>query len=139
MAHSFWVICQNILRTFVELCMETPHWWTEPVMHCENSQVQIAVFLKSNMLQGWKLVHRKDLFSIYLQLVQIIIRNLMWKPSINEKGVIWPRGYTPGNSSWVSAIQFSKSWIYFRPKMSFLTPVLHTWPLKSIPIFRPGL
>ena len=121
-AHSFWVICQNILRTFVELCMETPHWWTEPVMHCENSEVQIAVFLKWNMLRGWKLVQR---FIFYLSSTSvIIIHNLMWKPSINENGVIWPRGITPGNSSWVSAIQFSKSWTYFRPKMSFLTPVL---------------
>ena len=43
---------------------------------------------------------------------------------INQKGVIIfdPKG-TPGNSSLVSAIQFSKSWPYFRQKMSFLTPV----------------
>ena len=27
-AHSFWVICQNVSRAFVELCMETPYWWT---------------------------------------------------------------------------------------------------------------
>ena len=26
--HSFWVICRNVSRTFVELCMETPHWCT---------------------------------------------------------------------------------------------------------------
>ena len=24
-AHSFWVICRNVSRTFEELCMETPH------------------------------------------------------------------------------------------------------------------
>ena len=24
--HSFWVICQNVSRTFVELCMETSYW-----------------------------------------------------------------------------------------------------------------
>ena len=28
------------------------------VTHCENSEVQIAVFSKLNMLQGWKLVQR---------------------------------------------------------------------------------
>ena len=28
MAHSFWVICRNVSRTFVELCMETPYWCT---------------------------------------------------------------------------------------------------------------
>ena len=27
-AHSFWVICLNVSRTFVELCMETPYWCT---------------------------------------------------------------------------------------------------------------
>ena len=27
-AQSFWVICRNVSRTFVELCMETPYWWT---------------------------------------------------------------------------------------------------------------
>ena len=25
-AHSFWVICRNDSRTFVELCMEMPYW-----------------------------------------------------------------------------------------------------------------
>ena len=33
-AHSFWVICRNISRTFVELCMETPYWWTVLVHQC---------------------------------------------------------------------------------------------------------
>ena len=27
-AHSFRVICQNVSRTFVELCMEPPYWYT---------------------------------------------------------------------------------------------------------------
>ena len=27
-AHSFWLICRNVSRTFVELCMETPYWCT---------------------------------------------------------------------------------------------------------------
>ena len=27
-AHSFWVICRNVSRTFVELCIETPYWCT---------------------------------------------------------------------------------------------------------------
>ena len=27
-AHSFWVICRNVSRTFVEICMETPYWCT---------------------------------------------------------------------------------------------------------------
>ena len=27
-AHSFWVICQNVWRNFVELCMETQYWCT---------------------------------------------------------------------------------------------------------------
>ena len=31
--HSFWVICQNVSRTFVELCMETPYWCTVLVHH----------------------------------------------------------------------------------------------------------
>ena len=28
MAHNFWVIFRNVLRTFVELCMATPYWCT---------------------------------------------------------------------------------------------------------------
>ena len=28
MAHSFWVICRNVSRSFVELFMEKPYWWT---------------------------------------------------------------------------------------------------------------
>ena len=35
------------------------------VTHCENSEVQIAVFSKWNMLREWKLV--KDLLFVYLQ------------------------------------------------------------------------
>ena len=27
-AHSLWVICRNVSRSFVELCMETPYWCT---------------------------------------------------------------------------------------------------------------
>ena len=27
-AHNVWVICRNVSRTFVELCMETPYWCT---------------------------------------------------------------------------------------------------------------
>ena len=27
-AHSLWVICRNVSRTFVEFCMETPCWCT---------------------------------------------------------------------------------------------------------------
>ena len=42
---------------------------------------------------------------------------------------------TPGNSWWRCATQFSKSWPYFRPK----NVIFHTRPLKSIPVFRPGL
>ena len=46
------------------------------VTHCENSEVQIAVFSKWNMLRGWKL--DKDLFSIYLQpSVNTISQNLV--------------------------------------------------------------
>ena len=28
MAHGFRVICRNVARTFIELCMETPYWCT---------------------------------------------------------------------------------------------------------------
>ena len=28
MAQSFWVICRNVSRTFVDLCMETPYWYS---------------------------------------------------------------------------------------------------------------
>ena len=42
---------------------------------------------------------------------------------------------TPGNSWWRCATKFSKSWPYFRWK----NVIFHTRPLKSIPVFRPGL
>ena len=42
---------------------------------------------------------------------------------------------TPGNSWWRCATKFSKSWSYFRWK----NVIFHTRPLKSIPVFRPGL
>ena len=35
------------------------------------------------------------------------------------------------------AARFFKSWPYFRPKMSF--SCFQTWPLKSIPVFRPEI
>ena len=118
--HGFWVICRNVSRTFVELCMETPYWCTVlvhqyghgkrqkhleftfstkalsfhsktsiradkhivwhlkwlycwkstgdffsmrqhsnfGVTHCDNLEVQIAVFSKWNILRKWKLVQR---------------------------------------------------------------------------------
>ena len=45
---------------------------------------------------------------------------------------------TPGNSWWGSAAQFSKSWPYFRPKIVIFHTRFQTWPLKFIPVFRPG-
>ena len=48
-------------------------------------------------------------------------------------------GGTPGNSWWGCAAQFSKSWPYFRPKNVFFCTHFQTRPLKSIPVFRPGL
>ena len=142
MAQSFWVICRNVSRTFVELCMETPCWCTVLVhqnmaagkqrkhleftfskkalfftreraymrinkssntwngytaenqedrlfstrqhsnfglTHCENSEVQIAVFSKWNMLRKWKLV-QKIYFLFIFNLVYIRIRKtaLFW-------------------------------------------------------------
>ena len=63
--------------------------------HCENSEVQIAVFSKWNMLRKWRLV-QKIYFLFIFNLVYIRIRktalfwlyNLMtslWKPSIVNK------------------------------------------------------
>ena len=48
-------------------------------------------------------------------------------------------GGTPGKSWWGCAAQFSKSWPYFRPKNVFFCTHFQTRPLKSIPVFRPGL
>ena len=48
-------------------------------------------------------------------------------------------GGTPGNSWWGYATQLSKSWPYFRPKIVIFHTCFQTSPLKSIPIFRPGL
>ena len=47
-------------------------------------------------------------------------------------------GGTPRNSWWGCAARFSKSWPYFRPKNVIFHTRFLTWPLKSIPIFRPA-
>ena len=49
------------------------------------------------------------------------------------------RGGTPGNSWRGCAARFSKSWTYFRPKNVIFQTRFQTRPLKSIPVFRPGL
>ena len=46
---------------------------------------------------------------------------------------------TPGNSWWGCAAWFFKSWPYFRPKNVTFHTRFQTKPLKSIPVFRPGL
>ena len=38
----------------------------------------------------------------------------------------------------VCHLRFSKSWPYFRPKNDIFYTHFQTWPLKSIPILRPG-
>ena len=48
---------------YYSLSRKDPHAETkkkhgESVTHCENSEVQITVFSKRNMLQEWKLVQR---------------------------------------------------------------------------------
>ena len=48
-------------------------------------------------------------------------------------------GVTPGNSWWGYAALFSKSSPYFRPKNVIFHTRFQTRPLKSIPVFRPGL
>ena len=45
---------------------------------------------------------------------------------------------TPGNSWWDCAARFSKSWPDFRPKNVIFRTCFQTWPLKFIPVFRPG-
>ena len=52
--------------------------------------------------------------------------------------VVSPGG-TPGNSRWGLAIRFSKSWPCFRPKHVIFHTRFQTRPLRSIPVFRPGL
>ena len=49
-AHSFWVICPNVSRTFVELCIVTPYWCT--------------VLVGTNMASGNQQKHPKFTFSI---------------------------------------------------------------------------
>ena len=48
-------------------------------------------------------------------------------------------GGTPGNSWWGCAARFFKSWPDFRPKNVIFHTRFQTRPLKSIPVFRPGL
>ena len=46
---------------------------------------------------------------------------------------------TPGNSWWRCAARFLKSWPDFRPKNVIFHTRFQTRPLKSIPVFKPGL
>ena len=46
---------------------------------------------------------------------------------------------TRGNSWWECTARFSKSWPDFRPKNVIFHTCFQTRPLKSIPVFRPGL
>ena len=57
---------------------------------------------------------------------------------IKQKECITREG-TPGNSWWGGACRFSKSSPDFRPKNVPFRTRFQTRPLKSIPVFRPGL
>ena len=46
---------------------------------------------------------------------------------------------TPGNSWWGCAARFSKSWPYSRQKNVIFYTCFQTWPVKSIPVFTPGI
>ena len=48
-------------------------------------------------------------------------------------------GGTPGKPWWGYAARSSKSGHYFRPKNVIFVTRFQTWPLKSIPVFRPGV
>ena len=47
-AHSLWVICRNVSRSFVELCMETPYWCTN--MAAGNENIWSSLFLEKLFL-----------------------------------------------------------------------------------------
>ena len=49
------------------------------------------------------------------------------------------QGGTPGKSWWGYAARSSKSGPYFRPKNVIFLTRFQTWPLKSLPFFRPGV
>ena len=50
-----------------------------------------------------------------------------------------PGGWvTPGSSYWRPAAPFSKSSPYIRPKNVIFHIHFQTWPVKSIPVVRPG-
>ena len=46
LAHSFWVICQNISSTFVELCMETPYWCTNMAAGNQQKHLEFTFSIK---------------------------------------------------------------------------------------------
>ena len=58
---------------------------------------------------------------------------------ITAQHSFYPGGSTPRNSLWGCAARFSKSCPYFRPKSVIFHTRFQTRPLKSIPVFRPGL
>ena len=64
MAHSFWVICSNVSRIFVELCMETPYWCT--------------VLVKSTKTSGVHFFYKSSFFTRELAYVRINISSNIW-------------------------------------------------------------
>ena len=65
---------------------------------------------------------------------QVEPRKLRLLHNVIPKGI----GGTPRNPWWGFAARFSESWPYFRPKHVIFHTRFLTWPLKSIPIFRPA-
>ena len=70
----------------------------------------------------------------------LIVEKIVKGKALYTGQVSWSsRRGIPGNSWWVCAAKFFESWPYFRPKKLIFHTRFQTRPLKSIPVFRPGL
>ena len=102
-AHSFWAVCQNVSRNFVELCMETPYWCTALLHqygHRKSTKTSgVHFFYKSYFLFTWELAY-----------VCINIRSKTWN------------GYTAENQ---------KERLFFR-EIIMVSRTVKTWKFKLL-------
>ena len=78
---------------------------------------------------------RSRLPAVFLDVLNLMLGNIPY--SLGAGG--GEGGFTPGNSWWWCAMQFPKSWPYFRPKNVIFHTCFQTRSLISIPVFIPGL
>ena len=133
-----------ITRKVVHLAsFESEGFWISKVAYCFNLRLDSFLMLSRfklnisayQVLKNWLLQVCRFLttfFSIFANFSRLTRRSkdcqLTWRAWYFQFFLVWARSKsrgrgTPGNSWWGCAARFPRSWLYFRPKMSFSTPV----------------